>query len=80
MAMGKRKFVLEITEDVTVDELETVLSRLAGNLHNGRASIESGKVSTKAGRVVGNYRWVTQMNVPISPMLGGNGARGGIRD
>lgn len=62
MARGKRKFIVEITETLplTAGELESALSRLAGRLHNGTASIESGDVLNSRNSVIGTYRWEPQ--------------------
>lgn len=67
MPRGKRKFVLEITdtEALTTGDLERALSGLAGAIHSGRASIESGCIRNKAGKVIGGYKWVDQMPQPV---------------
>ena len=63
---GKRKFVVEITETsgLTGDELSKALSRLAGGLASGRNSIEQGALRDSTGRIIGIYKWVTQMAIP----------------
>jgi hypothetical protein len=56
---GKQKFVLTIdgTAGLTIEELTGAMSKVAGQISSGRASITQGIVRGKDGHVIGSYKW-----------------------
>lgn len=69
MARGERKFVIEIdqTAGLTAGELTKALSRLAGNLNNGRSQLEGGPILASNHAIIGRYSWVPQppYDIPV---------------